>query len=84
MCIESFAYCKLVGSYPAVVKAGGGYVWGVVLEYRVWCSPRDGAEDTENGNDYYYAFETCVGVLVFFEIIKGGARTSRSGYSGRI
>jgi hypothetical protein len=26
---------KRVGKYPAVVKAGGGYVWDEVLEYRV-------------------------------------------------
>jgi hypothetical protein len=49
---------SLVGSYPAVVGAGGGYVWDDVLEYRVWCHPHDGAPDTENGEDYYYVFET--------------------------
>ena len=47
-----------IGNYPAVVGAGGGYVWDDVLEYRVWCHPQDGAPDTENGDDYYYAFET--------------------------
>ena len=45
-----------VGEYPALVKAGGGYVWDEVLEYRVWCHPEQGAKDLENGNDYYYAF----------------------------
>lgn len=49
---------NLVGTYPALVKAGGGYVWDDVLEYRVWCSPRNGAPDTEDGNDYYYVFDT--------------------------
>ncbi|QKG57124.1 GCN5 family acetyltransferase [Hymenobacter sp. BRD128] len=49
---------SLVGTYPAVVGAGGGYVWDDVLEYRVWCHPHDGAPDTENGDDYYYVFET--------------------------
>ena len=44
-----------VGSYPSSVRAGGGYVWDAVLEYRVWCSPRLGAEDLEAGSDYYYA-----------------------------
>jgi hypothetical protein len=34
-----------VGTYPAHAGAGGGYVWDEVLEYRVWCHPRDGAED---------------------------------------
>jgi hypothetical protein len=49
---------NLVGKYPGVVKAGGGYVWDDVLEYRVWCHPHDGALDTEDGNDYYFVFET--------------------------
>jgi hypothetical protein len=49
---------SLVGTYPAVVGGGGGYVWDDVLEYRVWCHPHDGAPDTENGDDYYYVFET--------------------------
>lgn len=47
-----------VGTYPAVVKAGGGYVWDEVLEYRVWCFPRLGAEDLEDGSDYYYVIDT--------------------------
>ena len=47
---------KKVGTYPTVVKSGGGYVWDEVLEYRVWCHPELGAEDLENGNDYFYAF----------------------------
>jgi len=46
----------LVGTYPAAAKAGGGYVWDAVLEYRVWCYPRAGAEDIHGGSDYYYAF----------------------------
>jgi hypothetical protein len=41
-----------VGKYPASTKAGGGYVWDEVLEYRVWCHPEDG------GDDYFYAFAT--------------------------
>jgi hypothetical protein len=47
-----------VGSYDAVAHAGGGYVWDAVLEYRVWCYPREGAEDLDDGSDYYYPFET--------------------------
>lgn len=54
-----------IGDYPAVVGAGGGYVWDAVLEYRVWCHPHDGAPDTENGNDYYYVFETYEEALQF-------------------
>lgn len=46
-----------VGEYPALSKAGGGYVWDEVLEYRVWCHP-------ESGDDYYYAFEDCETAIV--------------------
>lgn len=62
---------KLVGSYSAVAKAGGGYVWDAVLEYRVWCYPHEGAEDSENGNDYYYVFETYEETLAFSNETKG-------------
>jgi hypothetical protein len=47
---------SLVGTYPAAVAAGGGYVWDAVLEYRVWCHPHAGAPDLAEGNDYFYAF----------------------------
>jgi hypothetical protein len=47
-----------VGTYPARAFAGGGYVWDEVLEYRVWCSPADGAEDLAEGSDYYHAYAT--------------------------
>ena len=47
-----------VGSYPALAKAGGGFVWDAVLEYRVWCHPERGARDEYDGNDYYCAFES--------------------------
>ena len=56
-----------VGTYPALAKTGGGYVWDAVLEYRVWCHPHDGAEDLENGNDYYYSFETFEEAYTFAE-----------------
>jgi putative acetyltransferase len=49
----------LVGTYPAVAKAGGGYVWDEVLEYRVWCHPERGAPDQADGSDYYHAFASC-------------------------
>jgi hypothetical protein len=48
----------LVGTYPATAKTGGGFVWDEVLEYRVWCHPERGAADLDDGNDYYYAFDT--------------------------
>lgn len=47
-----------VGEYEAVAKAGGGYVWDEVLEYRVWCHPERGAPDECDGDDYYYSFAT--------------------------
>ena len=47
---------NLVGTYSAVAKAGGGYVWDDVLEYRVWCPPERGAPDEADGSDYFYAF----------------------------
>lgn len=47
---------SLVGTYPAAAKAGGGYVWDAVLEYRVWCCPSHGAADLKDGSDYFYAF----------------------------
>ena len=56
---------NLVGEYPGLAKAGGGYVWDDVLEYRVWCHPQDGATDTEDGDDYYYVFETFEEALEF-------------------
>jgi len=56
-----------VGTYPALANAGGGYVWDEVLEYRVWCYPGVGAEDLDDGNDYYYAFDSFGSALVFSE-----------------
>ena len=60
-----------VGSYPAVAKAGGGYVWDAVLEYRVWFHPERGAEDLEDGNDYYFVFGTYSEALECFQSKKG-------------
>lgn len=54
-----------VGTYPALVKSGGGYVWDDVLEYRVWCHPDAGAPDIEDGDDYYYAFDSYEDALEF-------------------
>jgi putative acetyltransferase len=58
---------NLIGEYPALVQAGGGLVWDDVLEYRVWCHPENGAPDIEEGNDYYYVFETYEDALTYFE-----------------
>ncbi|MEM6797628.1 MAG: GCN5 family acetyltransferase [Acidobacteriota bacterium] len=52
-----------VGSYDARACAGGGLVWDEVLEYRVWMHLRDGAEDAEEGNDYFYAFDSYAAAL---------------------
>jgi hypothetical protein len=54
-----------VGKYPASCFGGGGFVWDAVLEYRVWCHPERGAPDTEDGNDYYYAFASYPAALRF-------------------
>ncbi len=62
---------NLVGTYPASAKAGGGYVWDEVLEYRVWCHPERGAEDFHDGSDYYYAFATCAEALEFSKAAQG-------------
>ncbi len=60
-----------VGEYPASAKAGGGYVWDEVLEYRVWCHPERGAPDEFEGSDYYYTFESYGEALQFSEEAPG-------------
>jgi hypothetical protein len=60
-----------VGSYPASAKAGGGYVWDEVLEYRVWCHPERGAPDEAEGSDYYYAFQSYEEAEAFAQSNKG-------------
>lgn len=60
-----------VGSYDARAKAGGGYVWDDVLEYRVWCSPHNGAEDAADGSDYYYVFADCEEAIAYSISTKG-------------
>jgi len=57
----------LVGTYPASVKSGGGYVWDDVLEYRVWCHPERGAPDIYEGDDYFFSFKTFEEALEFSE-----------------
>jgi hypothetical protein len=61
----------LVGTYPASVKSGGGYVWDKVLEYRVWCHPERGENDLYEGHDYYYAFGSYEEALEFSEATAG-------------
>jgi putative acetyltransferase len=56
---------ELVGTYPAAAKAGGGYVWDDVLEYRVWCHPEQGADDHDDGSDYFCPFATYSEALEF-------------------
>lgn len=64
----------LVGSYPASAMSGGGYVWDAVLEYRVWCHPERGAEDLEDGSDYYYSFASFVEAQGFAESTVGAEK----------
>jgi len=61
----------LVGTYSAVAKAGGGFVWDDVLEYRVWCHPEGGSSDLDDGSDYYYPFATHAEALAFSERTEG-------------
>ena len=61
----------LVGTYPALVKAGGGYVWDAVLEYRVWCHPERDASDPADGSDYYHVFDTYQEALSFSQGTEG-------------
>jgi hypothetical protein len=62
----------LIGEYPGLVKSGGGFVWDEVLEYRVWCHPHAGAPDeNDDGDDYYYAFETYEEALEFSQTNQG-------------
>lgn len=60
-----------VGSYPALTKSGGGFVWDEVLEYRVWCHPELGARDLEEGSDYYFAFANYADALEFSQQTEG-------------
>jgi hypothetical protein len=64
----------LVGTYPAPAKAGGGYVWDDVLEYRVWCHPERGAPDEQEGSDYYFAFATYSEAAAFSENTQGAEK----------
>ena len=60
-----------VGTYPASAKAGGGFVWDAVLEYRVWCHPDEGAPDEADGSDYYLAFATAEQAIRFCAATRG-------------
>ncbi len=62
---------ELVGTFAASAKAGGGYVWDAVLEYRVWCYPREGARDRHDGCDYFHAFDCCSDAFEFFQATQG-------------
>lgn len=63
----------LVGTYDAVAGAGGGFVWDEVLEYRVWMHPQRGAADEFEGDDYFYAFESCEEALEFANDNRGAS-----------
>jgi hypothetical protein len=60
-----------VGTYPAAAKAGGGFVWDAVLEYRVWCHPERGAPDEHDGNDYFRAFAAYEEALEYSQATAG-------------
>jgi hypothetical protein len=60
-----------VGAYPAHTFAGGGHVYDDVLEYRVWVHPERGGKDLDNGNDYFFAFESYAKANAFSQKTKG-------------
>lgn len=60
-----------VGSYPALARAGGGFVWDEVLEYRVWCHPENGAPAGNDGSDYFHYFASYDEALQFSRHTKG-------------
>lgn len=62
---------NLVGTYSPGAKAGGGYVWDDVLEYRVWCHPERGSPDLGDGSDYYQPFATFAEALAFSQSTQG-------------
>jgi hypothetical protein len=62
---------NLVGSYPALANAGGGFVWDKVLEYRVWCHPENHASHESEDVDYYNAFSSYSAAKVFSERTMG-------------
>lgn len=64
----------LVGTYSALAKAGGGYVWDDILEYRVWCHPERGAPDKQGGSDYYFAFATYAEAAAFSGSTQGAEK----------
>ena len=60
-----------VGTYPSMVKSGGGYFYDDVLEYRVWVDPQSGGERLNEGSDYFKAFATYESAKRFSETTKG-------------
>jgi putative acetyltransferase len=62
---------SLVGTYSPLAKAGGGFVWDDVLEYRVWCHPEQGALDLDDGSDYYHSFATYDEAIAFSQSSEG-------------
>ena len=60
-----------MGTYSPLAKAGGGFVWDEVLEYRVWRHPERGAPDLADGSDYYDGFATYTEALAFSQGTEG-------------
>lgn len=71
MAFPSVLDVSKVGEYPASAKAGGGFVWDAVLEYRVWCHSEHGAPDDADRSDYYHAFASYEDAKAFSESNKG-------------
>ena len=62
-----------VGTYHRVAKAGGGFVWDEVLEFRVWFHARIGAEGDAAVDVYYLAFATAQDALEAAELGEGAS-----------
>ncbi len=60
-----------VGTYPSMVKSGGGHFYDDVLEYRVWIDPQSGGEQLNEGSDYFKAFAAYESAKRFSETTKG-------------
>ncbi len=62
---------SMVGWYGALTKAGGGYFYDEVLEYRVWIHPHEGGPELSEGDDYFCAFPSYEQALEFADEVPG-------------
>jgi hypothetical protein len=60
-----------VGDYPTDTKAGAGYFYDDVLEYRVWMHPENGSPALNGTKDYVAAFAQYEAADAFSKKTKG-------------